>query len=178
LPNVGLIHTPRLRMEPLEETHAIDLFDGLRDEALYEFIGEQPPESVETLRERYRRLASRTSPDGEEAWLNWALRSLSTGSCIGWTQATIHPDRSAHVAYVLFREAWGLGYAREAVTAMIAHLRDPWSVTRVRATVDTRNRRSLALLEALGFRRGLVRFGAEIIRGELTDEIEYELRVG
>jgi ribosomal-protein-alanine N-acetyltransferase len=165
-------------MEPLEESHAAELFDGLRDELLYEFIGDQPPTGVDALRERYRRLATRTSPDGEEGWLNWALRTRATERSIGWTQATIHPDRSAHVAYVLFREAWGHGYAREAVAAMIAHLRDEWSVTRVRATVDTRNRRSIALLEALGFERGAVRIDAEVIRGALADEVEYELASG
>lgn len=145
------LRTVRLRLEPLEEAHADLLFDGLRDEALYEFIDEAPPRDAEALRERYRRWTSRASPDGRQAWLNWALWSLPAGRFVGWVQATVHPDCAADIAYVLFRGAWGQGYAREAVAALIGHLREDWKVNTVRASVDARNRRSIALLEALGF---------------------------
>ena len=171
------LHTLRLRLEPLEESHADALFEGLQHEGLYEFISDRAPESVAALRERYRRLATRVSPDGREAWLNWAVWSPDTHGYVGWVQATVHPDRSAHVAYVLFREAWGHGYAREAVAALIDHLRDDWSAWKILATADTRNRRSIALLETLGFVRGEVRAEAEEIRGVLADEVEYFLVV-
>src|SRR5207249_10821249 len=103
--------------------------------------------------------------------------SHATEHYVGYVQATVHHDRSAEVAYVVFREFWGLGYAWEAVMALIEHLRDHWGVLRVRATVDTRNRRSIALLEALGFERGALRKDAEMIHGFLADEFEYSLRV-
>jgi ribosomal-protein-alanine N-acetyltransferase len=169
------LDTPRLRMEPLEESHASALFEGLRNEALYEFIRERAPESVEALRERYRRLATRESPDGRESWLNWALWSLPTNRYVGWVQATVHQNHSADIAYVLFHDAWGHGYAREAVAALIRHLREDWSAGLIRASVDTRNSRSIALLETLGFRRGAVLAHAERIRGVLADEVEYHL---
>ena len=169
------LHTPRLRMEPLEESHAGALFEGLRHEALYEFISERAPESVEALRERYRRLATRESADGCQSWLNWALWSLPADRYVGFVQATVHRDHSADIAYVLFHDAWGHGYAREAVAALILHLREDWDARHVRASVDTRNRRSIALLESLGFRRGAVRAQAERIHGVLSDEVEYLL---
>ena len=178
MPEMKELHTKRLRIEPLVESHAVALFPGLQNQALYEFVGAQAPESVEALVDRYRRLAARKSPDGREAWLNWALWSLSLDRHVGWIQATVHPDRTASIAYVLFRGDWGSGYAREAVTALIDHLRRDWSVAYVRATVDTRNRRSIALLEALGFARGEVRVGAEEIRGVMEDEVEYGVVVG
>jgi RimJ/RimL family protein N-acetyltransferase len=167
------LQTPRLRLEPLEVTHASALFERLRHESLYEFIGERMPESVQALAERYRRLSTRVSPDGHEAWLNWALWSVPTGTYVGWVQATVHADRSAHIAYVLFHDAWGNGFAREGVTALIEHLRDDRGVGCVKATVDVRNRRSIALLEALGFLRGVVRTNADVIRGIPSDEVEY-----
>ena len=169
------MRTSRLRLEPLEERHAKRLFAGLQHEDLYRFISDRPPESVEALAERYRRLATRRSPDGREGWLNWAIVSTLTERDLGYVQATVHADRSAHVAYVLFPEFWGQGYAREAVATAIEHLRDEWAVTAIRATVDTRNRRSIALLEALGFERGAVRAAAEVIHGEPSDEVEYTL---
>lgn len=167
------ILTPRLRLEPLEPSHAPGMFPGLQNTELYRFIAEAPPESVEALRERYRRLSTRTSPDGREAWLNWALRLEPGGDFAGWVQATVHPDGSAHVAYVLFVEAWGKGYGREATSALIEHLRVAWNVHTVVATVDPRNRRSIALLEALGFRRGALRRDADVIGGLPADEVDY-----
>lgn len=167
------ILTPRLRLEPIEPSHASGMFPGLQHEELYSFISEPPPESVEALRERYRRLSTRTSPDGREAWLNWALRRAPGGEYAGWIQATVHADRTAHVAYVLFVDAWGKGYAREAVAALIDHLRDAWNVRTLMATVDPRNRRSIALLEALAFRRGALRKDADVIHGVPADEVDY-----
>lgn len=171
-------HTRRLRLEPLKEAHAEALFPGLSDGALYEFIGERPPESVEALAARYRRLEVRTSPDGLQLWLNWALWSVLSGSYVGVVQATVHPDRLAHLAFVLFREAWGQGYAREASAATIDHLRDAWGVHDVRATVDVRNHRSIGLLTRLGFQRFAVRRSSDMLPCTPTEEYVYRLRPG
>lgn len=171
------LQTSRLRLEPLEESHADAMFAGLQHDSLYEYVSERAPESVDALRERYRRLTTRRSPDGRESWLNWALWALPTESYVGYVQATVQPERTAHIAYVLFRGAWGRGYAREAVAALILNLRDEWHSKVIRATVDTRNRRSIALLEALGFARGEVRVEAEEIHGVFEDEVDYNLSV-
>jgi RimJ/RimL family protein N-acetyltransferase len=169
------LHTSELRLEPLVEEHAGLLFDGLRCGALYEFVGERAPESVDALAERFRRLAIRVSPDGRESWLNWALWSVATCEYVGVVQATVHSDQSAHIAYMLFHQAWGKGYARQATAALMDHLHSEWSVREVWATVDVRNRRSIALLDALGFVRVAVRRDAEVIRGVLSDEFVYLL---
>ena len=91
MPEAKTLHTQRLRIEPLEASHASALFEGLRHEGLYEFIGEGPPESIEALEARYRRLSTRRSPDGLEAWLNWALWLPSAARHVGWLQATFTP---------------------------------------------------------------------------------------
>jgi ribosomal-protein-alanine N-acetyltransferase len=170
---LGVLHTRRLRLEPLEEAHAKALFAGLRHDALYEFTSDRAPESVETLARRYRRLATRVSPDGRESWLNWALWSVPDGCYVGLVQATVHPNRTAYMAHVLFHTAWGKGYAREASAALIDCLYYEWGVRDIWASVDTRNRRSIALLERLGFLRIAARENAEMIRGALSDEYIY-----
>jgi hypothetical protein len=38
-----------------------------------EFLDQGAPASLDALRERYLRLASRRSADGSQHWLNWAL---------------------------------------------------------------------------------------------------------
>jgi [ribosomal protein S5]-alanine N-acetyltransferase len=144
--------TNRLKLEPLEPRHARNLYEGLRDARLYTWIDEKPPQSLEWLRSRYERLQARRSPDGSEAWLNWAIWSVGESRYIGYVQATLR-GRSAFVAYVLFADAQGKGFAREAVTAMIRELVANYNVAEVRASVDRRNLRSCALLAELDFER-------------------------
>ena len=165
--------TARLVLEPLTAAHAEALFEPLSDPRLYAFIAEDPPASLEALRARYRRLERRASPDGAEAWLNWAVLSRDDGRALGYVQAGVAAG-VATIAYMLAPPAQGRGYAREAVAAAIDHLA-AGGVARFRACVDTRNARSIALLAALGFTRAALRPGAEWIHGVLTDEAEYQL---
>jgi len=127
------------------------MFRGLSDPALYEFLVEPLPVSVEWLRERYERLSVRQSPDRKERWWNWALR-VGSGDLAGHVQATIRDDE-AEIAYVLFREQWSRGLASEAVAGMIAELRDN-GVSVICACADRANLRSRRLLERLGFHEG------------------------
>ena len=176
IPTPWKLRTPRLRLEPLEPRHAAVLFQGLQGEPLYDFIADTPPKSVEALSERYARLASRRSPDGRERWLNWAIFCREIDRYIGYVQATVAPRGAALIAYVLFEEHWGQGYAGEAVARMVEHLVAAYHVSELCASVDVRNQRSIALLERLGFERVAVRKDAEIIRGAPSDEAEYRQR--
>ena len=147
--------TNRLRLEPLEPLelrHADLFFVGLRDSRLYNWIDEKPPESVDWLRRRYEKLQMRQSPDGSEVWLNWAIWSLTERRYIGYVQATIRGRRGT-VAYLLFVDSQGKGFAREAVGAMIHELICSYNVAEVYATVDRRNRRSCQLLIDLSFKQ-------------------------
>src|SRR5262249_43047466 len=152
-PGMNELRTLRLRLEPLEERHAIVLFEGLRNAELYEYLDEPPPQSPRARRGRYRGLEHGRSPEGLGAGLTWAVRLPATGRYVGSVQATARRDDSADLAYVLFRDAWGHGFAREAVGAVIDHLQRQRATTLFRATVDARNVRSIALLEALSFER-------------------------
>jgi ribosomal-protein-alanine N-acetyltransferase len=161
--------TARLELEPLAGDHAERLWEGLRDERLYEFLDEEPPVSLAALRERYEVLARGRSRDGREIWLNWAVRVRDLDRYAGYVQATVTPPDVASIAYVLFPEFWGKGYAREAVEAMNAHLAAHYGARDLRATVDVRNARSIALLERLGFSRSATGPGP----GLTADEAEY-----
>lgn len=142
------LRSARLVLEPQVETHAQEMFDVLSDPAIYEFEGE-PPHSVAWLRERYRKLESRVSPDGSQRWLNWVVRAQ--GVPIGYVQATVFHDGRAAIAYVLASRWWGRGYASEAVAAMLDELRDRYAVRLALAVFKAANSRSRALLERAGF---------------------------
>ena len=74
-----IVTAGRIRLEPLVLDHALEMFVVLSDPAIYEFEND-PPRSLEWLRYRYSLLEKRTSPDGREKWLNWAVRLSNTSS--------------------------------------------------------------------------------------------------
>lgn len=146
---MNTVTTDRLSLEPQTAAHADPMFVVLSDPAIYEYENEPPP-SLEWLRERFRKLESRRSSDGQEQWLNWVVR-LPTSALIGYVQATVHADGTADVAYELSSAHWGRGLARHAVQAMIDELIANYQVRSVWAVFKRDNQRSMRLLERLGF---------------------------
>jgi RimJ/RimL family protein N-acetyltransferase len=147
------LSTRRLVLEPQVVGHAEEMFHVLGDPAIYAFENE-PPESLDWLRERFRKLESRRSADGKEFWLNWVVR-VPGEPAIGFVQATVHAGGWADVAYVFSSAHWGKGYASEAVEEMLEELAATWGVTRFEAVYKTANVRSRRLLDRLGFTRPL-----------------------
>ena len=143
------LSTPRFVLEPQQAAHAEEMFRVLGDPAIYEFENE-PPASVEKLRERYAKLETRRSADGRHHWLNWVIR-LPSRELAGFVQATVDQEGHAAIAYVLGSEHWGRGLAREAVEAMIRELADQYGVRHLFAVLKRANHRSRRLLERLGF---------------------------
>ncbi|MGH8673966.1 MAG: GNAT family N-acetyltransferase [Burkholderiales bacterium] len=144
-----VIRVERIVLEPQAALHAREMYEVLSDPAIYEYENE-PPASLEWLRERFRKLETRRSADGKEHWLNWVIRLPATG-LIGYVQATVHPEGRAAIAYVLASRFWGRGLAHDAVQAMIAVLGQDYGVCRLSAVFKRQNRRSQRLLERLGF---------------------------
>ena len=144
-----VIRAGRIVLEPQTASHAEEMFAVLSDPAIYEYENE-PPASVAWLQERFKKLETRRSADGKEHWLNWVIRLPASG-LIGYVQATVHPEGRAAIAYVLASRFWGRGLAYEAVHAMITVLAQDYGVRRLSAVFKRQNRRSLRLLERLGF---------------------------
>ena len=148
-PPMRVLTAAGLTLEPQVAAHADAMFAVLSDPAIYEFEN-APPRSLEWLRERFTRLQTRVSGDGAQLWLNWVIR-IASGELIGYVQATVHPGRSAGIAYELASAYWGRGFARTAVTTMIDELVTRYGVRRLNAVAVRTNQRSLRLLERLGF---------------------------
>jgi RimJ/RimL family protein N-acetyltransferase len=146
---VRAIDCRRVVLEPQVAAHADEMFLVLSDPAIYQYENE-PPASVDWLRERFARLESRQSADGTQRWLNWVVR-LRTAGLIGYVQATVFSSGQAAIAYVLASEHWGRGLAAEACQAMIGELARHYGVVTIYATFRRRNERSARLLERLGF---------------------------
>jgi RimJ/RimL family protein N-acetyltransferase len=147
----------------------------LRDPELYRYVPHLPPTTVASLEARYRRTAA--GPDGDtERWWNWAVLRAADGAAMGTVETTLlaSEDR-ALLAYAFGTAYWGFGYAFEACSAAIAHLRDTTAIRHVAAFVDTRNAHSTALLERLGFERKETVENADYFKGLPSNEYRYWL---
>jgi [ribosomal protein S5]-alanine N-acetyltransferase len=140
---------PGVTLELQTAAHAEEMFALLSDPKIYRYENEPPP-SLEWLRERFTKLESRRSPDGREQWLNWVIR-LETGEAAGYVQATVHDDGHAAIAYVLGSRFWDRGIGRHAVSQLIPLLEREYGVRRITAILKRANERSRLLLERLGF---------------------------
>lgn len=168
--------TTRLLLEPLVAAHAQVVYPLLLDERLYTYIPQEPPPSVDWLAARYQRLATRRSPDGQQIWLNWVARLRDEPTYVGTFEATVEPDQTALLAYMIFPSHQGRGYAREGGLRVLEHLVRNHGVRLVVAEIDTRNRASIGVVEALGFARVALHSAADFFKGSVSDEYRYEYR--
>jgi RimJ/RimL family protein N-acetyltransferase len=164
------LRSARLVLEPLVEAHAATLFASFADPRLYTFLPGDPPASIDALRERYRRLEKRASPDGRERWLNWAMRLADAPIHVGLIEATVHADATASLAYFVFSEHARRGHGVEGAGIVVDHLFESLDVTAVRANIDTRNLASIRLVERLGFLQESLVFQADRFKGSVSDE--------
>ena len=170
------LETPRLLLEPILPAHAPMLNESLQDEELYRFIPQDPPPSLEALTDRYDFLSARRSPDGHEAWLNWAVRDKRSGDYVGTLEATVDEDPLAFIAYMVFVPYQRRGFAAEACRRLLEHLVDDYRVGVVATEIDTRNTASIALVESLGFERVGFQKDADHFKGSTSDEYRYEIK--
>ena len=170
-----ILETKRLALEPLGEKHAALLYAALQDARIYTYLPADMP-SLDAMQARYKRLAGRLSPRGDQAWLNWAIRLQASGEYVGTVQATVTQARTSELAYELGPAFWGHGYAIEACRRVLEVLFVDYAVLEVSAQVDTRNQDSLALLERLGFVRTGMQANADFFKGAPSDEYTYRLR--
>ena len=170
------LETRRLLLEPLMPAHAPRLHEQLQDERLYQFIPQDPPTSLQALEARYGALSSRRSPDGREAWLNWAVCERRSGEYAGTLEATVHENLTATIAYTVFVPYQRRGLAAEACGRLLEHLFEDYRVSLAAAEIDTRNAASMALVESLGFERVAFHEDADHFKGSPSDEYRYELK--
>ena len=155
-------------MEKRRAAHAAELFEVLRDRALYTFLDEAPPESVEELAKKLARSESRLSPDGKEHWLNWIVRAES-GEIAGYVQATVEETKETNVAYVFASKFQGRGIASASIRKMLEFVVARHNATPLLILTEAANLPSLRLAKRLGFTTAPQAYSAE--RGVGSSEV-------
>lgn len=165
--------TARLQLLPLTAAHARDAWTPMQDDALYTWMNARKPASVDALEQNWKRLESRLSPNGQQAWPTWAVVLRTTGALLGRVDAVVEPDDTcSNFGYYLFPAQWGQGYASEAARAAADHLLSH-GVTRLVATVTVGNRASVRVLQKAGFVLSRILPNNDELRGVWVDDAEY-----
>ncbi len=159
--------TERLRLRRARADDLMAMHAVLSDPRAVEYWSTPPHPDLETTR----------------AWLGGMIAAppeLSEdfvvelgGRVIGKAGSYRLPD----VGFILHPDAWGRGYAREALAAVIAHV---WAtrpeIDALTADADPQNARSLRLLESLGFERTGYATKTWLVGDEWKDSVYLALR--
>ena len=165
--------TPRLRLEPLNDSH----FDGLyrlnSDPVVMRYITGRPdtPEDTQSMIDRVK---ARWAEFGY-SW--WAFIRQDTGDLIGncllvWTSAQ---HRQGEIGYILNPAHHGHGYAPEAARALLRLGFHHHGLHRIIGRLDARNTASARVLEKIGMRREAHLIDNEHVKGEWTSEMIYAM---
>jgi len=169
--------TARLLLRQLRADDADALFRVLSDTELMTWWSSgahQTPAETEAY-------VTRNSAEGQ-GWLCWAI-TADDDEALGWVILMDGKPGVGEIGYILRRDRWGAGIAREAVARVIEYGFAEGELRRIFADTDPDNAGSIALLERLGFRReGHLRGEWEthigvrdsLIFGLLKDEWRYD----
>lgn len=166
--------TQRLRLRPLRETDAEALFGIFSDPEVMRYWSTLPWTSLQQARDLIARdQAAHRSGDYVRLGLERRDDGVLIGNCtlFGLNRGS----RRAEMGYGQARAAWGHGFMREALTALLHYGFGPLGLNRVEADIDPRNGASARALESLGFQReGFLR-ERWIVGDEVSDSALYGL---
>lgn len=171
LPTIG---TARLELRWLTPADVPALFAVFGDPAVCRYWSRPALPDVAAAAALQREIAACFA---ERSLFQWGIAERATDVVVGTcTLAALSAEhRRAEVGFALARAAWGQGYVREALPALLGFAFDTLGLHRVEADVDPRNARSARVLERAGFRReGLLRERYHLA-GEVQDAVFYGL---
>lgn len=148
---LALIETDRLFIRTLEMKDKTAFFGYRSMPEIYKYQAWRPKNTAEI--EEFISKNLDVCLNDKDSWLQLAV-CLREGSLIG--DIGVHfldDEQQVEIGYTLSPEYQGKGYATEAVRAVIAYLFSELGKHRVSASVDPDNKKSVKLLEKLGFRK-------------------------
>lgn len=151
-----ILETERLRLEPLVAADAEQVFPLMDDPEVMAYWDSPEIDDPDLVAQI---VAGQVADMAAGKALYWTMRTLGDGEFIGCCGVSEIDRRHkrAEVDFMLGRDAWGRGYALEAMRAVIAYAAAD-GLRKLAARTHLGNRRSEVLLEKLGFtEEGLLR---------------------
>lgn len=146
-----ILHTARLRLEPLDDVHVDGLHAMNTDPEVMRWLG-GPVATLDDTRAMIARVRTRWAEWGY-GW--WALVDAADGSLAG-AAGIQHlgkdPANPHEIGWRLQRARWGMGLAGEAMREIVRHGFETLQAPQLCAIRDPGNAASLRLMERLGMR--------------------------
>jgi RimJ/RimL family protein N-acetyltransferase len=144
------LETPRLKLRPFTDADAAAYAAMCADPEVMRHIGAGV---VQTAAEAWRAMAMFLGHWQLRGFGMWALEHRERGVLIGRVGFHHPPDwPDFELGWLLGREHWGHGYAREAAAAALRHAFESMGRERVISLIRPGNTRSIAVAEAIGER--------------------------
>ncbi|MFY7991760.1 MAG: GNAT family N-acetyltransferase [Bacteriovoracaceae bacterium] len=175
-PKIDSLESERLLLEIRQESHAAELYPFFCNRDLYHYTKRDIPPSASWLATGFKTLETCSSPDGQEQWLGWIGREKSTQRPVGVFEMSV-VGHEAFVAYTVFKDFWGQGYAVEASKEMIQFISKNYPVKKFVIEMDTRNRASAKVAEKLGFEFVKVINNACFLKNFVSHEFQFQKKV-
>ena len=144
------LDTPRLRLRQFTQADWPVYAEMCADAEVMRYIGPGQPQSAV---QAWRGMAAFLGHWALLGYGMWALERRDSGVLLGRVGFLDRPGWPGfELGWLLAREHWGHGYAREAAAAALQHAFTVLQRERVISLIRPQNRRSIALAEALGCR--------------------------
>jgi RimJ/RimL family protein N-acetyltransferase len=141
-----ILETTRLLLRPRGPDDAVSLFPTLADPEAMRWWSRAPLTSLE---ETHAYLAEGADQNG---WRAWYVTLKGSDRAIGWISVGTRKQTGvSEIGYLIAREHWRGGIAREAVARVLDQLFAVEKQRRIFADIDPENAGSRALMEKLGF---------------------------
>lgn len=144
------LQTPRLFLRPIQRHDAADIFVGRGDDAVMRYWDWPAQKSVDEVRGIIANHVAEIE-SGRVLW--WVVSLTPRGAAIGECDISdidLHHKRG-EIGFLFRRDAWGKGYAGEAMARVVRHGFEDLGLERLSARFHAGNDASRRLLEKLGF---------------------------
>lgn len=141
-----------------------------------EFDSETPDSKLFTRAKFRKNLRRWQSASNADRGYLWAIFQRRTGEVLGIFDVYIYDrgvTQAANFGYLLHNRHWRQGYGKEAGRAVARSAFRDLGLQRLDASIAPKNRASMALARALGFRRLGLRRKSDFLDGEWRDEVVY-----
>jgi [ribosomal protein S5]-alanine N-acetyltransferase len=146
-----ILQGTRIRLRRSAASDTMDIFLIASDPDVTRYM-DWPMQQDITVMQARRASCDARWESGEE--YHWVIEGLDSGGVLGCMSCRVR-GHQADFGFFLARNAWGLGFATEAATLLVAWLKAQPGIFRIWATTDVENARSCRVLE----KAGLVREG-------------------
>jgi RimJ/RimL family protein N-acetyltransferase len=168
------LETPRLVLRPFRHADAGDLFAVYSHPEVARYV---PLGEWKRIDDAHQRIARDINSMAVGEYIRLAVERREDARVLGEVLLFKFDaqSRRAELGYALGRDAWGCGYAAEALPPLVEHGFRKLDLRRIEAVINPRNAASAKVLDRLGFTHEGTLREHHVMRGETGDTAVYGL---